>query len=181
MSKGENMLKKKKKISKIVSVLERFLISLIAPFNGRVFRKYYVRHLRKLGVSVKGLPNFISHDCYFDGYDYSLITLGDNITISKEVMLLTHDGSLHTVLNNLSQEKTKNYNNFEEPIVRVGNIPIGNNTFIGARASILPGTNIGDNCLIGACSVVKGDIPSYSIVIGNPGKVIGNTTSYLKE
>ena len=35
-------------------------------------------------------------------------------------------------------------------------IKIGNNSFIGARVSLLPGTTIGNDCIIGACAVVKG-------------------------
>lgn len=51
-------------------------------------------------------------------------------------------------------------------------ITIGNNCFIGARTTILPGTIIDDNCIIGACSVVKGHVPEGSIVCGNPAKRI---------
>lgn len=48
-------------------------------------------------------------------------------------------------------------------------------SFIGAGAIILPGIKIGKYCIIGAGAVVKGDIPDYSIVIGNPAKIIKRT------
>lgn len=49
---------------------------------------------------------------------------------------------------------------------------IGDNCFIGAFSIIMPGVSVGDNCVIGAGSVVTGDIPSNSIAVGNPARVI---------
>lgn len=49
-------------------------------------------------------------------------------------------------------------------------IKIGNNVFIGARSIILKGVTIGDGAVIGAGSVVAGDIPAHSISGGNPAK-----------
>lgn len=51
-------------------------------------------------------------------------------------------------------------------------IRIGNNVWIGAGVSVLPGVSIGDNSVIGAGSVVNKDIPSGVLVVGNPCKVI---------
>jgi len=55
-------------------------------------------------------------------------------------------------------------------------ITIGNNVFIGINALIMPGTTIGDNVIIGGGSVVRGDVPSDSIMIGNPATRIGRLT-----
>jgi virginiamycin A acetyltransferase len=49
---------------------------------------------------------------------------------------------------------------------------IGHDVWIGARATILPGARIGPGCIIGAGAVVGGSIPPYSVVAGNPGRVI---------
>ncbi len=49
---------------------------------------------------------------------------------------------------------------------------------IGANATILCGITIGEYALIGAGSVVTNDVPSYSLVIGNPGKVVGKVNKY---
>ena len=51
-------------------------------------------------------------------------------------------------------------------------------TWIGFRVLILPGTRIGRASLIGAASVVFGDIPPYSIAVGNPVKVIKRREPY---
>jgi acetyltransferase-like isoleucine patch superfamily enzyme len=53
-----------------------------------------------------------------------------------------------------------------------GNIIIGNDVWIGTDVVIMSGVNIGDGVVIGAHSVVAKDIPPYSVVVGNPGKVI---------
>lgn len=49
---------------------------------------------------------------------------------------------------------------------------IGKKCFIGVGATILPGVKIGDEVVIGAASVVTKDIPSNSLAVGNPAKVI---------
>lgn len=46
---------------------------------------------------------------------------------------------------------------------------------IGACTILFSGTTIGHNCIIGAGAVVKGQVPDYSILAGNPAKVIGKT------
>lgn len=51
-------------------------------------------------------------------------------------------------------------------------ITIGNHVWLGAGCSILPGVNIGDNCVIGAGSVVTKSIPANSVAVGNPCRVI---------
>jgi acetyltransferase-like isoleucine patch superfamily enzyme len=53
-----------------------------------------------------------------------------------------------------------------------GPVEIGNNVWIGDKATILPGVTIGDNCIVAANAVVTKSIPENSIVAGNPAKVI---------
>ena len=53
-----------------------------------------------------------------------------------------------------------------------GNTVIGNDVWIGQNAVILPGVHIGDGAIIGANSVVGGDVPAYTIVAGNPARNI---------
>ena len=49
---------------------------------------------------------------------------------------------------------------------------IGHDVWLGQGATILPGTTIGSGCIIGARAVVSGAIPPYSIVTGNPGRIL---------
>lgn len=51
-------------------------------------------------------------------------------------------------------------------------ISVGNNVWIGGNVTVVSGVNIGDNCVIGAGSVVTKDIPDNSLAAGNPCKVI---------
>lgn len=51
-------------------------------------------------------------------------------------------------------------------------VTIGEDCWIGGGAIICPGVTIGDRCVIGAGSVVTKDVPSDSVAVGNPAKVL---------
>ena len=53
-----------------------------------------------------------------------------------------------------------------------GDTIIGNDVWIGQNSTILPGVHVGDGAIIGANSVVRNDIDSYTVVIGNPSRMI---------
>ncbi|MES1038116.1 acyltransferase [Peribacillus simplex] len=105
------------------------------------------------------------------GSEPYLIELGDNVRITYGVKFITHDGGIF-VLRNLGLAKNK---------AVYGKIKIGNNTFIGNDAIILPGVTIGDNCIIGAGSVVTRSIPSNSVAAGVPAKVLRSIQEYLEN
>lgn len=60
-------------------------------------------------------------------------------------------------------------------------VTIGKNCWIGSGVIILPGVTIGDDTVIGAGSVVAGDIPSGVIALGNPCKVVREVNEHDKE
>lgn len=60
-------------------------------------------------------------------------------------------------------------------------IKIGNNVWIGSNSVILPEIEIGDNVVIGAGSIVSKNIPSNSIAVGNPCKVIKAKAEYTED
>ena len=93
-----------------------------------------------------------------------LIYIGNNVTISNDVQILTHDNSVIKVIPDCTDI--------------FGMVRIGNNTFVGARALILPGVNIGDNCIVGAGSVVTKSVPNGSIIAGNPARVVKKIEEY---
>lgn len=64
---------------------------------------------------------------------------------------------------------------------KIGIVSIGNNVFISANSVILCNTRIRNNVIIGAGSVVTHDIPSNSIVAGNPAKYICSFDDYSKK
>lgn len=60
-------------------------------------------------------------------------------------------------------------------------IHIGSNSFVGLGVIILPGTVIGDNVIVGAGAVVKGNLESNNIYIGNPARSIGTIEDYADK
>ena len=105
----------------------------------------------------------------------NLIRIGDNVHIASNVSFLTHDVT-HHVLNNIPEVAARG--GVQE---RVGCIDVGNNVFIGSGTHILYNTKIGDNVIIGTCSVVTHDIPDNSVVAGVPAKVIGTFGDYVEK
>lgn len=85
--------------------------------------------------------------------------IGDNAFIAPNV-------GIYTAGHPLDAERRNQGLEYAYPIT------IGNNVWIGAGVSILPGVTIGDNVVIGAGSVVTKDIPSNSLAVGNPCRVL---------
>ncbi len=56
--------------------------------------------------------------------------------------------------------------------LKIGSVRIGAGSFIGYGACVLPNVDIGKHCVIGALSVVNQDIPSYSVAVGVPARVV---------
>lgn len=111
-------------------------------------------------------PNF--------GSEPYLITIGDNTTVSFDVVFVTHDGGTRVLRNLAKTEK-------EKQTVIYGKINVGNNCFIGCRSVILPGVTIGDNSIIGAGSVVTKDIPANTVAAGVPCKPICTIEEYKEK
>ncbi|MHB2252801.1 DapH/DapD/GlmU-related protein [Corynebacterium aurimucosum] len=51
-------------------------------------------------------------------------------------------------------------------------ISIGDNTWFGANVTVLPGVTIGEDCVVGANTLITTDIPDKSLVLGQPGRVV---------
>lgn len=60
---------------------------------------------------------------------------------------------------------------FEQPN-KISPTRIGKNCFLGIGARIQAGTTLGDGCIVGANSVVRGDFPNYCVIVGAPARVV---------
>jgi putative colanic acid biosynthesis acetyltransferase WcaF len=129
--------------------------------------------LRLFGATVRGQP-FVSESAIVkmpwlltledraclgpnsEVYNLGRVTLGPRCTVSQQAYLCggTHD-----------------FRNPTFPLV-VGDIVIGADVFVGARAFILPGVTVGDGAVIGACAVVTKDVAPWTVVAGNPARVV---------
>lgn len=58
-----------------------------------------------------------------------------------------------------------------------GHVSVGANTLVGIGATVNPGIRIGEHSVVGAGSVVTRDLPSYSVAVGIPARIIGRCTS----
>lgn len=104
----------------------------------------------------------IGDNCRFNGlrvFGNGALTIGNNVVIATDTVILTGN---------------HNYEGEEIPFDSKSNrrpVYIDDFVWIGVRATILPGTKIGEGAIIQAGSVVHGEIPPYSIAGGNPAKV----------
>ena len=121
-------------------------------------------HPKQTNNKIKIGRNFrLGHSTFIDSTGN--IKIGNNVVISIECLVYTHD---HHVKNQ-SIMKNDIYTDIKKT-----NLFIGDEVWIASRAIILPSVNkIGFGAIIGAGSVVTKDIPPFSIVAGNPAKVIG--------
>lgn len=106
------------------------------------------------------------------GSEPYLITIGNNVRINEGVILDTHDGGVW-VLRNLDSELYD--------IDLFGSITIGNNVHIGHNSIIMPGVSIGDNVIIGCNAIVTSSIPSNSVAVGVPARVIETIDEYKEK
>jgi acetyltransferase-like isoleucine patch superfamily enzyme len=106
--------------------------------------------LRKMAGMDIGTGTKISLRANLDMTNPRGIHIGNGTLISFNAVVFAHDLSRHF--------HTHTY--------------IGSNCFIGAHAIIMPGLTVGDQCIVGAGSVVTKNVPSGSIVAGNPARIL---------
>ena len=103
------------------------------------------------------------------GSEPYLITIGDNVRISNNVLFVTHDGGSWVI---------RRAGGAFPGTVNFGRIIVGNNVFIGARSIILPNVRIGNNVVIGAGAIVTKDVSDNCVVAGVPAKFVCSINEY---
>lgn len=140
------------------------------PFSTRMIAAF----LAVCGATVRRWPNYISARVWFDGGDYSLITIGQGVTISSNVRILTHDWAPYTAARALGLH-------LERPIGNRAAVILDDYCFVGTGSIILPGSVIGRGAVVGAGSVVRGSVPCYTVVAGNPAREVGSTSQLVQR
>ena len=102
---------------------------------------------------------FVNYNCKL--IDGGQITFGDDVMIGPDCTFVT---ALHPTD---PQRRKAGFMTYKP-------ISVGSNVWFGTGVTVCPGVTIGDNCTIGAGSVVVRDIPAGSVAVGNPCRVIRN-------
>lgn len=149
--------------------IKRILNKIIDPIH--CDSEHFVNYLRNKGVEIgEGTHFFSPRHTNIDTQYAFLIKIGKYCKITKNVVILAHDYS-YSVLREVYHDIPR----------KAGITKIGDNVFIGINSIILMGSSIGNNCIIGAGSVVSGKIPDNEVWGGNPAKFICTLDEYHKK
>lgn len=152
LSKYDKKFKKNTRISSSVIILN--------PENLQIGNNVWIWHFSIIDASNK-------------------ITIGDGCQIGAWVGIFTH--SSHIAIRLYSGDSYIKTSQQERVGYLKGAVVIGDYTFIGAKALIMPNVTIGKGCLIAAGALVNKSVPDFSIVVGNPGVIKGSTKDLDKK
>ena len=118
-----------------------------------------------------GSDIFISERFHISAMD---VVIGNYVMIGPNLVLISDNHKFDRV-----GVPMFTYSNDKNP----GKVVIGNDVWIGANVTVLPGVTIGDGCVVGAGSVVVRDLPPNMICVGNPCRPIKArfTSEYLEK
>ena len=93
------------------------------------------------------------------------MTIGNNVLLGHAVYISDNN-------HGMSNSDALKIPPVERQLYSKGAVRIGNNVWIGRHVCIMPGVTIGDNCIIGANSVVTKDVPANCVAVGLPAQII---------
>jgi len=158
---------------KLGSILQRLLMQALQRYY-RLRGIFYSLFLKKVGTNFKVDRNVVIHGLHN-------IEIGNHITIGYGSVLIGSGGIVIEDNVLIAQgvkiySQSHNYKNRATDIIFQGEVYkkviIGKGSWLGANSIILPGVRIGKHCVVGAGSVVTKDVPSFSVAVGVPAKVI---------
>lgn len=129
-----------------------------------------IKALQLAGIDISDSVVYFGDNIHIDMTRPSLVHIGSKTFLHNGLNILTHDYATHVFLNK--------YNEF---IPSSGPVWIGENVWFGENVTVLKGSTIGDNCIIGIGSVVMGEIPKDSVAAGCPAKVICSLDEYFNK
>jgi lipopolysaccharide O-acetyltransferase len=99
---------------------------------------------------------------------YCMISVSESVILEDDVIV----GAFSSIIDSDHTYALGRPNVMHNPVESTP-IRIGRGTWLGERVAVLRGSDIGRCCIVGANSVVRGQIPDYSIAVGAPAKVVG--------
>ena len=158
--------------------LERTKAKLLCQkYNNSIYDDFESKNKIIKNLFKKTGKNFIIEPSFYCDYGYN-IEIGENFYSNHNLVIL--DPAEVTFGDNVFIGPNCGFYTAQHPIdIETRNkgleyaypIKVGNNVWIGGNVAVLPGVTIGDNCTIGAGSIVVKDIPANSVAVGNPCKV----------
>lgn len=163
--------------------------NLMLPDANRIFPlKSGLKSVIHIKPTIKNKNIIVGEYSYYSGNNFeSCVThlydfIDDKLIIGKFCQIganveFVMNGANHQ-MNAVSTYPFYIFNGWKQDPPSIKDLPIkgytiiGNDVWIGEGVTILPGVKIGDGVIIGKCSLVTKDIPPYSIVGGNPAKII---------
>jgi acetyltransferase-like isoleucine patch superfamily enzyme len=119
---------------------------------------------------------WIGHFCILDGSGG--IQLGTGVQIASHTCIYSHssENAIRWMGEKFIETAAQNRSAYIFEKVSIGAF-----TFIGAGCVLLPGVQIGAGCIVGGGSVVKGVFPDYSLLVGNPAKIVADTRNIDRD
>lgn len=131
------------------------------------YRLYLCKHGIEIG---EGTVIFDPRTFDIDTTRPSLIKIGKNVFFNKYTTIMCHDIA------------AKSFRSLKGELVPCnGHVHIGDNVSFGRFVMVLKGVTIGDNCIIGANTVVTKNIPANSVAVGSPARVICSLDEYYEK
>lgn len=103
-----------------------------------------------------GSNSYLGYNSY---YGQGNINIGNNVLIGPFVSIT-------------ASNHVKENGNFRNTKFKAADVTIGDNVWIGGHVSVLAGVTIGEGSVVGAGSVIKDDVPKFSLVVGNPQRIV---------
>ena len=163
------------------SILEKIFVRFFMRFRPAMRHKIYNNNGQLIKNTRISNTTFIDHP---ESLELGVnVYIGHHNFIEASQGIIIHEGcqltSFITITSHSSHLSLRiygaNYAGADMKGYVKGKIEIGRYSFIGPHVTIMPDTHIGKGCIVSAYSYVKGEFPDFSIISGNPAKIIGDT------
>ena len=163
------------------SILEKIFVRFFMRFRPAMRHKIYNNNGQLIRNTRISNTTFIDHP---ESLELGVnVYIGHHNFIEASQGIIIHEGcqltSFITITSHSSHLSLRiygaNYAGADMKGYVKGKIEIGRYSFIGPHVTIMPDTHIGKGCIVSAYSYVNGEFPDFSIISGNPAKIIGDT------